>query len=43
MGELQAAALTGGAHPCDAAYGAAQVRVLAAAERAVAAGARQTV
>lgn len=43
VGELQAAALTGGAHPCDAAYGAAQVRVLAAAERAVAAGARQTV
>jgi len=41
--ELQAAALTGGAHPCDAAYGARQVRVLAAAEAAVAAGARQRV
>ncbi|MEI4272339.1 Gfo/Idh/MocA family oxidoreductase [Klenkia sp. LSe6-5] len=41
--ELQAAALTGGAHPCDAAYGARQVRVLAAAQDAVAAGARRTV
>ena len=41
--ELQAAALTGGAHPCDAAYGAEQVRVLAAAEAAIAAGARQRV
>jgi predicted dehydrogenase len=43
VSELQAAALTGGAHPCDAAYGAQQVRVLAAAEAAVAAGARQEV
>ncbi|SCX47440.1 Predicted dehydrogenase [Klenkia marina] len=41
--ELQAAALTGGAHPCDAGYGAHQVRVLAAAEAAVAAGARRQV
>ena len=41
--ELQAAAMTGGAHPCDAAYGAEQVRVLAAAETAIAAGARQPV
>ncbi len=41
--ELMAAALTGGAHPCDAAFGRDQVRVLAAAEQAIERGSRQTV
>lgn len=41
--ELMAAALTGGAHPCDAAFGRDQVRVLATAERAIELGHRQTV
>ncbi|QNG36033.1 Gfo/Idh/MocA family oxidoreductase [Geodermatophilaceae bacterium NBWT11] len=41
--ELTAAALTGGAHPCDAAFGRDQVRVLAAAEQAVQSGTRQQV
>lgn len=41
--ELMAAALTGGAHPCDVAFGRDQVRVLAAAERAIEAGSRQHV
>ncbi|WP_369139673.1 Gfo/Idh/MocA family protein [Modestobacter versicolor] len=41
--ELRAAALTGGAHPCDAAFGRDVVRVLAAAQRALATGCRETV
>jgi predicted dehydrogenase len=41
--ELQAAALTGGAHPCDAAFGRDVVRVLAAAQRALGTGCRETV
>jgi predicted dehydrogenase len=41
--ELQAAALTGGAHPCDAAFGRDVVRVLAAAQRAQQTGCRETV
>ncbi len=41
--ELLAAALTGGAHPCDAAFGRDQVHVLAAAQRAIELGSRQTV
>ena len=41
--ELQAAALTGGAHPCDAAFGRDVVRVLAAAQRALETGCRESV
>ncbi|MQA33330.1 Gfo/Idh/MocA family protein [Modestobacter roseus] len=41
--ELQAAALTGGAHPCDVAFGRDVVRVLAAAQRALASGCREIV
>jgi predicted dehydrogenase len=41
--ELQAAALTGGAHPCDAAFGRDVVRVLEAAQRALRTGCRETV
>ena len=41
--ELQAAALTGGAHPCDAAFGRDVVRVLAAAQRALETGCREPV
>jgi len=41
--ELQAAALTGGAHPCDAAFGRDVVRVLETAQRALATGCRETV
>jgi predicted dehydrogenase len=41
--ELSAAALTGGAHPCDAAFGRDVVRVLEAAQRALASGCRETV
>jgi len=41
--ELQAAALTGGAHPCDAAFGRDVVRVLEAAQRALRTGRRETV
>jgi predicted dehydrogenase len=41
--ELQAAALTGGAHPCDAAFGRDVVRVLAAAQRSLGSGCRETV
>jgi predicted dehydrogenase len=41
--ELQAAALTGGAHPCDAAFGRDVVRVLEGAQRALATGCRETV
>jgi predicted dehydrogenase len=41
--ELIAAALTGGAHPCDAAFGRDVVAVLAAAARALASGCRESV
>ncbi|MFQ1001679.1 Gfo/Idh/MocA family protein [Modestobacter sp. SSW1-42] len=41
--ELQAAALTGGAHPCDAAFGRDVVRVLEAARRSLGSGCRETV
>src|SRR5215212_7332579 len=41
--ELTAAALTGGAHPCDAAFGRDVVAVLAAATRALASGCRESV
>ena len=41
--ELQAAALTGGAHPCDAAFGRDVVRVLAAAQRSLETGCREPV
>ncbi|MGY1857101.1 Gfo/Idh/MocA family protein [Modestobacter sp. SYSU DS0290] len=41
--ELQAAALTGGAHPCDVAFGRDVVRVLEAAQRALASGCREAV
>jgi predicted dehydrogenase len=41
--ELTAAALTGGAHPCDAAFGRDVVRVLEAAQRALRSGCRETV
>jgi predicted dehydrogenase len=41
--ELGAAALTGGAHPCDAGFGRDVVLVLATAERALASGCRESV
>ena len=41
--ELQAAALTGGAHPCDAAFGRDVVRVLETAQRALGTGCREPV
>jgi predicted dehydrogenase len=41
--ELAAAALTGGAHPCDVAFGRDVVTVLEAAQRALASGCRETV
>lgn len=41
--ELQAAALTGGAHPCDVTFGRDVVRVLEAAQRSLATGCRETV
>ncbi|MCZ2806444.1 Gfo/Idh/MocA family oxidoreductase [Modestobacter sp. VKM Ac-2983] len=41
--ELQAAALTGGAHPCDVSFGRDVVRVLDAAQRSLASGCRETV
>ena len=41
--ELQAAALTGAAHPLDVSFGRDVVAVLAAAERSLATGCRQTV
>ena len=41
--ELRAAALTGGAHPVDVSFGRDVVAVLAAAERALASGCRETV
>jgi predicted dehydrogenase len=41
--ELQAAALTGGTHPCDVAFGRDVVRVLETAQRALGTGCRETV
>ncbi|MCZ2823732.1 MULTISPECIES: Gfo/Idh/MocA family protein [unclassified Modestobacter] len=41
--ELQAAALTGGAHPCDVRFGRDVVRVLEAAQRSLHTGCRETV
>jgi predicted dehydrogenase len=41
--ELMIAALTGGAHPCDAAFGRDVVAVLATARRALASGCREAV
>jgi len=41
--ELQAAALTGGAHPCDATFGRDVVRVLETAQRALRTGCREPV
>jgi hypothetical protein len=41
--DLHAAALTGGAHPLDVHFGRDVVAVLAAAERALATGCRETV
>ena len=41
--ELLAAALTGGAHPCDVAFGRDVVAVLAAAARALETGCREQV
>ncbi|PRY51928.1 putative dehydrogenase [Geodermatophilus tzadiensis] len=41
--ELSAAALTGGAHPCDVGFGREVVVVLAAAQRALASGCREPV
>jgi predicted dehydrogenase len=41
--ELSAAALTGGSHPCDVTFGRDVVRVLEAAQRALASGCRERV
>jgi hypothetical protein len=41
--ELSAAALTGGAHPCDVVFGRDVVAVLAAAQRALSTGCREPV
>jgi predicted dehydrogenase len=41
--ELQAAALTGGAHPCDVTFGRDVVRVLESAQRALRTGCRESV
>jgi predicted dehydrogenase len=41
--ELAAAALTGGAHPCDVAFGRDVVRVLEAGQRALESGCRETI
>ncbi|MCZ2822373.1 Gfo/Idh/MocA family oxidoreductase [Modestobacter sp. VKM Ac-2977] len=41
--ELQAAALTGGTHPCDVTFGRDVVQVLEAAQRSLATGCRETV
>ena len=41
--ELQAAALTGGVHPCDVVFGRDVVRVLETAQRALGTGCRETV
>lgn len=43
VSELQAAALTGGAHPCDVVFGRDVVAVLETAERALGSGCRETV
>ncbi len=43
LDELMAAAVTGGAHPCDVAFGRDVVVVLAAAQRALASGCREPV
>ncbi|SDX50163.1 Predicted dehydrogenase [Modestobacter sp. DSM 44400] len=43
VAELSAAALTGGAHPCDVAFGRDVVRVLGVAQRALRIGCRETV
>jgi predicted dehydrogenase len=43
VGELMAAAIAGGTHPCDVAFGRDVVAVLAAAERALASGCREDV
>ena len=43
LDELMAAAVTGGAHPCDVAFGRDVVVVLAAATRALASGCRESV
>ena len=41
--ELQAAALTGGTHPCDVVFGRDVVAVLETVARALASGCRETV
>jgi predicted dehydrogenase len=43
VGDLMAAALTGGTHPCDVGFGRDVVVVLAAAQRALASGCREAV
>jgi predicted dehydrogenase len=43
VGELTAAAVTGGTHPCDVSFGRETVAVLAAAQRALQSGCRETV
>ena len=43
VGELTAAALTGGTHPCDVTFGREIVAVLAAAQRALESGCREPV
>jgi len=43
VSELMAAAVAGGTHPCDVAFGRDVVAVLAAAERALASGCRELV
>jgi hypothetical protein len=43
VSELQAAALTGGTHPCDVVFGRDVVRVLKAAQRALDTGCREAV
>ena len=43
VGDLMAAALTGGTHPCDVGFGRDVVVVLAAAQRALASGCRESV
>jgi predicted dehydrogenase len=43
VGDLLAAALTGGTHPCDVEFGRDVVLVLAAAQRALASGCREAV
>jgi hypothetical protein len=43
VSELTAAAVTGGAHPCDVVFGRETVAVLAAAQRALESGCREPV